>query len=177
VWSGGQTVPATTDIDQACCREPQNINAVLMPQGVTFSAAQRCSGVRLSPKSIFFGIVALGLPIVVTAGWILGASEPPSSSPRPGGATGFGTPPVNGISWGPAGEAFSPAPPRPVAAQTRVPAGKPRGGRTARPSATGEVRPEPTTTARPVPSATEATAAPTDLPTAIPTTLVPIPEP
>jgi hypothetical protein len=148
-----------------------------MPQGVTFSAAQRCSGVRLSPKSIFLGIVVLGLPIVVTAGWLLGASDPPSSSPRPGGATGFGTPSVNGISWGPAGEAFSPAPPRPVAVQTRVPVGKGRGERAVRPSATGRDLPDPTPTVRPVPSPTEVTAAPTEVPTAAPTTLDPEPAP
>ena len=47
---------------------------------------------RLSPKSIFFGLVSLGLPIAVTVGWILGepATSQTSAAATPGGAGGIG---------------------------------------------------------------------------------------
>jgi hypothetical protein len=134
--------------------------------------------VRLSPKSIFLGIVALGLPIVVTVGWVLGGHQasPPASAPGGGAGTAV-TAPVEGTSIEAVGEAWSPAPPRPVAAEKRVPAGRSGGGRVVRPSATGRSVPDPTSTARPVPSPTKATADPSPEPTVPPVSAEPLPEP
>jgi hypothetical protein len=128
--------------------------------------------VRLSPKSIFLGIVALGLPLTVTTGWMLGGSQDPPSAPSPGGAGGIGTAPDSGTSIAPVADDWSPTPPRPVAVETRDP-GRSRGGATARPSATGRDLPDPTLTAKPAPEPTEATAEPTGLPTALPTSVEP----
>jgi hypothetical protein len=49
--------------------------------------------VRLTPKTIFFGILALGLPFAVTVGWTL-ATPATSPAPRiaaPGGSGSLGT--------------------------------------------------------------------------------------
>jgi hypothetical protein len=51
--------------------------------------------VRLSPKSIFFGLVALGLPVAVTIGWQLATPATRSAAvDAPGGAGGLGDAPV-----------------------------------------------------------------------------------
>jgi hypothetical protein len=52
--------------------------------------------VRLSPKSIFFGLVALGLPVAVTIGWQLATPATRSAAVgAPGGAGGLGDAPVH----------------------------------------------------------------------------------
>lgn len=57
---------------------------------------------RLSPKSVFFGIVAFGLPVAATIGWILGA--PATQAPAAGraiggaGAGGIGAAPAERVS-------------------------------------------------------------------------------
>ncbi len=140
-----------------------------LPWGVTFSPAQRCSGVRLSPKSLFLGIVAFGLPIAVTAGWTLGGEPVPPVAPAPGGEGGIGTAPVHGTSVPPVGDAWSPAAPRPVAVTTRMPTERRRSGATARPSPTDRELPDPTMTVRPAPSPTDAPVEPTAAPTPEPT--------
>ncbi|WP_412753211.1 hypothetical protein [Krasilnikovia sp. M28-CT-15] len=46
---------------------------------------------RLSPKSIFFGVLVLGLPFALAAGWVLGtpAAQPaPASAPAGSGVLG-----------------------------------------------------------------------------------------
>jgi hypothetical protein len=49
--------------------------------------------VRLSPKYIFLGIVALGLPFAITVGWMLGAPpSDPNPVSAPAGAGGLGGP-------------------------------------------------------------------------------------
>lgn len=50
---------------------------------------------RLSPKTIFFSLISLGLPIAVTVGWILGepATSNPSAAANPGGAGSIGAAP------------------------------------------------------------------------------------
>jgi hypothetical protein len=117
--------------------------------------------------------VALGLPLTVTTGWMLGESQDPPSATTPGGAGGIGTAPDSGTSIAPVADDWSPTPPRPVAVETRVPMGRSSGGATARPSATGRDLPDPTPTARPVPEPTEVTDEPTGLPTALPTSVEP----
>ena len=141
--------------------------------GVTFSAAQRCSGVRLSPKSLFLGIVAFGLPIAVTTGWTLGGETAPPAAPAPGGEGSIGTAPVHGTSVPPVGDVWSPAPPRPVAVATRVPTERRRSGPAASPSPTDRDLPDPTMTVRPAPSATDAPREPTAVPTPEPTAAEP----
>lgn len=50
---------------------------------------------RLSPKSIFFGLVALGLPVAVTIGWQLATPATRSAAvDAPGGAGGIGDAPA-----------------------------------------------------------------------------------
>jgi hypothetical protein len=47
--------------------------------------------VRVSPKSIFFGLVVLGLPIAVTIGWTMATPAPrPASVELPVGTGGIG---------------------------------------------------------------------------------------
>ncbi len=124
---------------------------------------------RLSPKSLFLGIVAFGLPIAVTAGWTLGGEPAPPVAPAPGGESGIGTAPVHGTSVPPADDAWSPAAPRPVAVTTRLPTEQRRSVATARPSPTDRDLPDPTMTVRPAPTPTGASAEPTAAPTPGPT--------
>ncbi|MFG1605697.1 hypothetical protein [Actinoplanes sp. NPDC049265] len=55
---------------------------------------------RLSPKSIFIGLIALGLPFAVALGWMLGATGSRAGQPRiagaPGGAGTIGAAPARG---------------------------------------------------------------------------------
>lgn len=55
---------------------------------------------RLSPKSIFFGLVALGLPFAVTVGWTLAdrAVTAPPAVAAPAGAGGIGSAPAPAAS-------------------------------------------------------------------------------
>ena len=48
---------------------------------------------RLSPKHIFLGIVAFGLPIALTTGWALGVPTPDGGAGTPQGAAGIGAAP------------------------------------------------------------------------------------
>lgn len=50
---------------------------------------------RLSPKSIFFGLVAFGLPVAVTIGWTVASpTRPPAQVGAPGGAGALGAAPA-----------------------------------------------------------------------------------
>ncbi|WP_162181500.1 hypothetical protein [Actinoplanes friuliensis] len=78
---------------------------------------------RLSPKPIFFGLVALGLPFAVTVGWTLGTPAPaPPAVSAPGGAGGIGIAPTKAakpatgtvVDW-------SPPATRPVAVESSLP--------------------------------------------------------
>lgn len=89
----------------------------------------------LSPKSVFFSIVAFGLPIAVTTGWTLG-DRPAAIAPAPAGDGSIGTAPSNGVaSW--ARRAGQPAP----AARTAGSATPPSAS--AVPSATTPTGPSP----------------------------------
>lgn len=123
----------------------------------------------MSPKSLFLGIVAFGLPIAVTIGWTLGGEPAPPAAPAPGGEGVIGTAPVHGTSVPPVGDVWSPAAPRPVAVTTRVPTERRRSGPTARPSPTDRDLPDPTMTVRPAPTLTDASAEPTAAATPEPT--------
>jgi len=69
--------------------------------------------VRLSPKSIFIGLVALGLPVAVTVGWQLATPATRSSAlAEPGGAGGLGKAPAR-----PSGSTAPPPAPRTVPAR------------------------------------------------------------
>jgi hypothetical protein len=121
--------------------------------------------------------VALGLPLVVTVGWILGSGQVPPTKPAPAGAGGIGQAPGRDTSVGPTGDVWSPAPPRPVAVETRVPLRRLRSGPPARPFATRRDLPAPTATARPTAAPTEATTGPTGVPIEIPPSVEPPPVP
>jgi hypothetical protein len=49
--------------------------------------------VRLSPKSVFLGIIAFGLPIALTTGWALGVPSAPQRPVVPAGAGVIGPAP------------------------------------------------------------------------------------
>ena len=82
---------------------------------------------RLTPKSIFVSIVALGLPFSVAVGWAVGAPTPaPPSMSEPAGAGGIGSAPTAAttsmaesvVDWTPRG-------PRRVAVEESVPSATP----------------------------------------------------
>jgi hypothetical protein len=121
--------------------------------------------VRLSPKSIFLGIVALGLPFSITVGWQLGTPEParaPVSAPA--GAGGIGAAPTRAAPSEPVTVVdWSSPEPRAITA-TSAPPVAPSASATpsgAQPSV-GDVSPGslPTLTLPPVPTPTDATSAP-----------------
>jgi hypothetical protein len=147
-------------------------------EGVTFSARERCSGVRLSPKSIFLGIVALGLPITVTIGWTFGDPPAGPSVPAPDGAGGIGGAPAQGTSVPSAAGGWSTASPRPVSVDTPAPVERSTVPLRVRPRITATDLPIPTLPAPP-PQATQAapTSAPTDPPTEGPPTPDPVETP
>jgi hypothetical protein len=79
--------------------------------------------VRFSPRSIFLGVVALGLPFAVTVGWTIGAPSPvPPSVSAPGGLGGIGTAPSRATTaaTSPVGD-WSPRAPRPVSVESTLP--------------------------------------------------------
>lgn len=143
---------------------------------------------RLSPKHVFAGIIAFGLPIALTTGWALGVPAPhrPMS---PTGAGGIGTAPSAVSSVPVDGPPLSPrsAAPRPAPARTgdavvvvvtssaslpaeSVPVGRPPG--TVRPPRpTGSFAPPP------VPTPTDPTPTPTAEPTDPAPTTDPSPSP
>jgi hypothetical protein len=73
--------------------------------------------VRLSPKYVFSGIVAFGLPFAVTMGWLLGTPvERPPVASAPGGAGGIGAAPERVVTAQPVTPAdYASQPPRPGA--------------------------------------------------------------
>jgi hypothetical protein len=124
--------------------------------------------VRLSPKSIFFGIVALGLPFAVTVGWTLGTPgvAPPVAS-APGGAGGMGAAPVHTVPSQPVTAVeYSSKPPRPgfspsAAAASAAPASVPPPASTEPTTGTPASQPPlPALTLPPVPTPTEVSAPP-----------------
>lgn len=83
---------------------------------------------RLSPKSVFFGIVAVGLPVALTVGWMLGTPAParPVAS-APGGAGGMGAAPQTALVTSqpvtPVG--YTSRPPRPGVSPSTAPSTAP----------------------------------------------------
>jgi hypothetical protein len=120
--------------------------------------------VQLSPKSVFIGLVALGLPIAVTAGWTLaGPAKRSAEASLPGGAGGIG-----------------PAPERPATSQS-VTNARYQGRPIPEPSAspTTSVAPSPSVTLSGVPAVT-ISVAPTSSGASSsppPLTLPPVPTP
>jgi hypothetical protein len=121
--------------------------------------------VQLSPKSIFFGLVAFGLPIAVAVGWTSATPHRSVSEVSlPGGAGGIGAAPLRAGTTTPVTARYSPSPdPSPTASPT--PSGKvsPPTHRvssppSATPSAPSTSEPEsawPTLTQPPVPTPTD----------------------
>jgi hypothetical protein len=140
--------------------------------------------VRLSPKSIFFGLVAFGLPIAVVAGWTLaGPTKRPSAASLPSGAGGIGAAPertgpdqpVNDVPYrGRPDRKPSPvasgAPLPSLATASTAPTVTPSAGPA--PTGTTEGTPLPELTDPPVPTPTEVTTEPSPPapPTASPST-------
>jgi hypothetical protein len=84
--------------------------------------------VRLTPKSIFFGLVALGLPFAVTVGWTLAdrAVTAPPAVAAPAGAGGIGSAPAPAASIEPVTPVdYGGRPPRGTAVRPSVPASAP----------------------------------------------------
>jgi hypothetical protein len=79
--------------------------------------------VRFSPRSIFFSVVALGLPFAVTVGWTLGTPSPaPPPVSAPGGAGGIGAAPPRATTTATSSVVdWSPRPPKPVAVESSLP--------------------------------------------------------
>lgn len=81
---------------------------------------------RYSPRSIFFSVVALGLPFAVTVGWTIGTPAPaPPPVSAPGGAGGIGAAPARVTTPATSTVLDAPArPPKPVAVavQSALPA-------------------------------------------------------
>ncbi|RSM51731.1 hypothetical protein DMB66_41150 [Actinoplanes sp. ATCC 53533] len=77
---------------------------------------------RFSPRSIFFSVVALGLPFAVTVGWTVGTPAPaPPPVSAPGGAGGIGAAPARGATPAtPSVLDWSPRSPKPVAVAVAV---------------------------------------------------------
>jgi hypothetical protein len=124
--------------------------------------------VRLSPKYLFFGIVALGLPLAVAVGWALGTpSTVPAEASAPAGAGSMGTAPrraepsPSGAAGGsayrqrPASTPTTPPVTVPPVSVAPRPAGPP-------PVTTPDVRgsAQPTLTAPPVPTPTDVSLPP-----------------
>jgi len=145
--------------------------------------------VRLSPKSIFFGLVVLGLPIAVVIGWTLATPlSPPLEVGAPGGIGGIGAAAGNG-SVGVAPERAKPRPPTtvkftpaPVRATTRPPAATaPSAAPTATTAPPAATLPTaatlPVLDQPPVPTPTEITVTPTGSASASSTIELTLPEP
>jgi hypothetical protein len=129
----------------------------------------------MSPRSLFLGIVMVGLPFAVTIGWSIGnPSDAPVTTVREsvGGAAKIGTAPTTVLSRSTAPVAdpwITRAPARPVSVGTPVQSARPRSSASARPSISATAVPEPTLTvppeATPTTTAPEPTATVTDPPT------------
>jgi hypothetical protein len=129
--------------------------------------------VRLSPKSIFFGLIALGLPISVVIGWTLatplrspasvGASAGTGGLGTGGGTGGIGAAPRRGDPSQPVTEVqYAPRPaPSSVIPPATAPSSAPM-PTTAPPSAATSAEPPlPTLDQPPVPTPTEISVTPT----------------
>jgi hypothetical protein len=127
--------------------------------------------VQLSPKYVFFGIVALGLPLAVAVGWALGTppTVPAEASVAPGAAAAMGTAPqrTESTQSGEAGGSSSRQ--RPASDPSASPITLPPPVRTApRPAATAPTATAvprsapPTLTAPPVPTPTDVGLDPSD---------------
>ena len=143
---------------------------------------------QLSPKSIFLGLVALGLPIAVAVGWTLATpARKPVEVSAPAGTGGIGAGGSDGIGKAPRRPGLSQPltevqlMPRPVASATLPPVTAPSGApvpTSAAPSAVeaSEVSLPPVLNEPPVPTPTEITdvpsppAAPSATPSASPST-------
>jgi hypothetical protein len=119
--------------------------------------------VRLSPKSVFLGVVALGLPFSVTVGWQLGhpdATPSPVSGPAGGGILGSAparatTPePVTVVDWS------SPAPRTRTSAQRTTPPASSSPSPVQPSPGAASAGPLPTLTVPPVPTPTDVTNPP-----------------
>jgi hypothetical protein len=122
--------------------------------------------VRLSPKPVFLGLVALGLPFAVTIGWQF-ASPPPAPAPisAPPGAGGIGAAPTHAAVAGPVTAVdWSSAAPKPVTATPAGPGTPPPSVAVpilVQPSARTATRPTlPALTLPPVPTPIEITSPP-----------------
>jgi hypothetical protein len=128
--------------------------------------------VRLSPKSIFFGIISLGLPFAVTVGWILGAPvvNPVAAASAPVGAGGLGAAPSRGSTSRPVTVVeFASHPAKPAASVSAVPPSvAPRSAPpSAKPVISVSTSVPPVLTLPPVPTPTEIVSPP-DSPSATP---------
>ena len=122
---------------------------------------------RLSPKSIFFGLIALGLPFAVTVGWALAdpAVEVPPVAAAPAGAGGFGsapapaasTEPVTPVDYGTRAPRVSVVAP---SASISAPAASTAGSASPGGLPSLSLSPLPPLTDPPVPTPTTATSAP-----------------
>jgi hypothetical protein len=122
--------------------------------------------VRLSPKPVFLGLVALGLPFAVTVGWQFASPAPaPAPISAPPGSGGIGAAPKHAAASGPVTPVdWSPAAPKPVAA-TAVSSGTPPPSvavpSPTQPSAGAATRPaRPALTLPPVPTPIDITSPP-----------------
>jgi hypothetical protein len=80
--------------------------------------------VRFSPRSIFFGVVVVGLPFAVSVGWTLGTPlpGPPVAVSAPGGAGGIGAAPPTATTAATASVVdWTPRRPEPVAVESSLP--------------------------------------------------------
>jgi hypothetical protein len=128
--------------------------------------------VRLSPKSIFFGIVALGLPFTVTVGWTLGTpAAVPAAVSAPGGSGTIGAAPQRGVTSPVTAADYAAEPPRDTAstAASTAPVAVPSSTAAPADTVTVTLSPLPTLTDPPVPTPTLVTSAP-PIPSATPST-------
>jgi hypothetical protein len=122
--------------------------------------------VRLSPKPVFLGLVALGLPFAVTVGWQLaGPQRPPAPISAPPGAGGIGAAPTHAAVSGPVTAVdWSSAAPKSVAATSAGPGAPPPSVAVPRPvppsARTATRQTLPALTLPPVPTPIEITSPP-----------------
>jgi hypothetical protein len=138
--------------------------------------------VRVSPKTIFFGLVALGLPFAVTMGWTLARPDvtSPPSAVAPAGAGGMGSAPTRAATTEPATPVdLGSQPPRVTSPAPSASAGAPV-TRPSSSSATGglpslTLSPLPPLTDPPVPTPTTVTSTPPSPSATSPTSAAPAP--
>jgi hypothetical protein len=123
--------------------------------------------VRLSPKSVFFGLVALGLPFAVTVGWTLAdrAVTTPPVVAAPAGAGVIGSAPAPAVSSEPVTPVdYGNRPPRATAVRPSASASAPAALTPSSSAAGGlpsvSLSPLPPLTDPPVPTPTTVTSEP-----------------